>query len=187
MQGIRRFLAGSERIVAGIGTTGAALSSIVLFLMVVFVFADIVLRALTGRSLDFVTVTVGYAVAAITFGSLAHALRRDELIRVSLLSAVLRRHPYLDRLLYCLVLVVTILIMGLASWYFGLSVARNWSRGVVSMTRTQIPMWIPEGLMLLGMLLFLAQALLHLLNTLVGNARSGGTTLAGTGEKSGGQ
>lgn len=188
MQKLRHLLAASELVISWVGTAGAALSCLILLGMAGIIFFDIVLRALTGQSLDFAAELVGYAVATITFGSLAYAFRRDELIRVSLLSAVFRRHPLLDQLLYCVVLALTVGIMSIAAWYFWLSVGRHWARGTVSATSAEVPMWLPEGLMLTGILLFLLQAALQLLNALIGNPAHSGKTLGrmldGSGERS---
>src|SRR5690554_6496985 len=124
MEPVRRLLAGTEAAIARVGAAGAALSCLLLLAMSFGVFLAIVLRALAGRSLDYITEFVGYAVAAMTFGTLAYAFRRGELIRVILIAGFLSRHPRLDKGLHLAVLVLTILIMSVAAWYFLLSIQR---------------------------------------------------------------
>lgn len=177
MQGIRRVLARSDDLVGRVAEAGAALSCACLLAMVAMVFGDVALRAVTGRNLDFVVEVVGYALAAITYGSLAYALRRDELLRIGLLAGLTRRFPRLDRALHVVVLLTTLAIMALPAWYFWLGAKRQYVRGTVSPTSAEIPMWIPEGVMLVGLLLFVAQVALQLLNALAGNAAHRGATL----------
>lgn len=182
--GLRRAAQVMAGLARALGLAGAVLAAAVLAAMVAIVFASILARNLgTGAGLDYAAELAGYGVAAMTYGALAHALRTDALIRVSLASELVRRHPRLDRLLHGLALVLTLLAIGLAARHLWSSVLRQWHRGSVSSTTAEVPLWLPEAVMLAGLALFLLQLLALLANLLVGNHAAAGSTLgsAGTG------
>ena len=107
---------------------------------------------------------VGYGVAAMTFLSLGYALEEDALIRVHLL---LGRSPPPAR--HGLEIIGTGLTLALSLFlisHFWSSVSRNWSRGAVSQSIAEAPLWIPEGLVLLGLVLFALQLCAHLVRLL---------------------
>ena len=81
-------------------------------------------------------------------------------------------------------IVSTSAIVTLAIMFFWNSVQRNYARGSVSETSAEIPLWIPEAIMLFGLLTFQIQLLVALLNLVVGNTEHDGGTL-GRLEKSG--
>ncbi len=74
-------------------------------------------------------------------------------------------------------IVSTSAIVTIAIMYFWDSVVRNYSRGSVSETSAEIPLWIPEAIMLFGLLVFNLQLLVALLNLFLGNTRHDGGTL----------
>ena len=159
------------------GYAAAILSAFVLAAMVALVFANIVLRNLGAGGLDYTVEIAGYGVAAITWGGLAWALREGIVIRVSLLGGSMQRHPRLDLALHGLALLVTMAVLALAARYFWLSVARHWRRGTLSPTTAEVPMWLPEAVMLAGLLLVLLQVAAMLASLLAGHHAGVGETL----------
>lgn len=148
----------------------AVLAALVLVAMVVQILIEIAMRAFYGTSSGVLDEFVGYGVAASSFCGLAYALEREALIRVTLLGRVADRHPAVARLLEGFAILVTLAAFALVIRYFLLSVERHWERGTVSETIAEVPMWIPEGAMLIGMAVFWLALLGRLLRLLVGEA-----------------
>ena len=53
------------------------------------------------------------------------------------------------------------------------SIVRNFNRGTVSETVAEVPMWIPEGLLLLGLTIFLLQLLAYAIRVVQGRPMLG--------------
>jgi TRAP-type C4-dicarboxylate transport system permease small subunit len=149
-----------QRVVFRISQGAAVVSAALLVLMVLHVLLEIVLRSFFASSTFVLDEFVGYGVAAMTFLTLGYALEEGSLIRVQL---VLTRSPAparrgLEMLGAGLTLAMSLFLIA----YFWKSVSRNWSRGAVSQSIAEVPLWLPEGLVLLGMALFALQLLAHL-------------------------
>lgn len=155
----------------------AAASALTLLAMVTLIVTGIFTRNILASSLNFTVEFVGYCVAAITFNGLSYAFQTRQLIRVNLLSSFASQHPILDRIMQTFAIVSTSAIVTIAIMYFWDSVVRNYSRGSVSETSAEIPLWIPEAIMLFGLLVFNLQLLVALLNLFLGNTRHDGGTL----------
>jgi TRAP-type C4-dicarboxylate transport system permease small subunit len=155
--------------VSGISRGAAVVSAAFLVLMVLHILLEIVLRGFFASSTFVLDEFVGYGVAAMTFLALGYALEEGALIRVQLL---LTRSPAparrgLEILGAGLTLALSLFLIA----HFWRSVSRNWSRGAVSQSIAEVPLWLPEGLVLLGLVLFALQLLAHLLRLL---QRAGG-------------
>ncbi|HSA80741.1 MAG TPA: TRAP transporter small permease [Geminicoccaceae bacterium] len=154
---MRAFQAAVRRLSKGAAVISAAL----LVLMVLHILLEITLRSFFATSTFVLDEFVGYGVAAMTFLTLGYALEKDALIRVQL---ALTRSPApvrrgLETLCASLTLALSLFLIG----HFWRSVSRNWGRSAVSQSIAEVPLWIPEGLVLLGLVLFALQLFAHLL------------------------
>jgi TRAP-type C4-dicarboxylate transport system permease small subunit len=170
--------AAAGRIMKVVGELGAGLSAVILVAMICAILLDIGLRNFAGTSLGFVGELVGYGVAAITFNSLAYAFQKDALIRVNLVAGLAARSPLIGRILEVAALLLTLAVIGLAATFFWQSVLRHYARGSVSETGAEVPLWIAEGLMFLGLTLFCLQLVVALVNLIAGNREYAGPPLA---------
>lgn len=157
--------------VFGISKGAAVVAATLLVLMVLHILLEIALRSFFASSTFVLDEFVGYGVAAMTFLSLGYALETDSLIRVQLLLG--RSAPPVRRRLEILAAGLTLALTLFLIAYFWRSFARNWSRGAVSQSIAEVPLWIPEGLVLLGVVLFALQLFAHLLRLLQPPPRPG--------------
>lgn len=135
---------------------GAILAALVIASMFALILYEITLRAFFDSSTYVLDEMVGYGVAASTFLGLGYALEKGALIRVNLIIAIIKNRN-VRRLLefLCVVLVVAINYIVLNS--FWKSITRNFNRNAVSETVAQVPLWIPEGILFIGLSLFTLQ------------------------------
>ena len=117
---------------------------------------EIVLRNFFDSSTFVLDEFVGYAVSALTFLALGEAFRNRALIQVTLLHDQLgeRGKHLLDKFGYLAAASVGVLI----AWYVGRSVLRNYERGTTSSSIAEVPQWIPELFVLLGVIIFVLRA-----------------------------
>ena len=153
-----------QEVVFRISRGAAIVSAALLVLMVLHILTEIVLRSFFASSTFVLDEFVGYGVAAMTFLSLGYALEDGSLIRVQLLLT--RSPPPARRGLEALCAALTLALSLFLIAHFWHSVSRNWSRGAVSQSIAEVPLWIPEGLVLLGLVLFALQLFAHLLRLL---------------------
>jgi TRAP-type C4-dicarboxylate transport system permease small subunit len=150
--------------VSGISRGAAVVSAAFLVLMVLHILLEIVLRSFFASSTFVLDEFVGYGVAAMTFLALGYALEEGALIRIQLLLT--RSPPPVRRGLEIVAAGLTLALSLFLIAHFWHSVSRNWSRGAVSQSIAEVPLWLPEGLALLGITLFALQMFAHLLRLL---------------------
>jgi TRAP-type C4-dicarboxylate transport system permease small subunit len=153
-----------QEVVFRISRGAAIVSAALLVAMALHILTEIVLRSFFASSTFVLDEFVGYGVAAMTFLSLGYALEDGSLIRVQLLLT--RSPPPARRGLEALSAALTLALSLFLITHFWHSVSRNWSRGAVSQSIAEVPLWIPEGLVLLGLVLFALQLFAHLLRLL---------------------
>jgi len=144
----------------------AYLSALVCVAMLAHILLEIVLRTFFGRSTYVMDEFVGYGVGVMGFLALGYGLETGALIRVTLLldrlGGVWRR--IVEVLCGCL----TLAAMAIPIWFFWISVQRHYTRGIRSATLAEVPMWIPEGLLLFGMVVFWLQLLAYTIRAATG-------------------
>jgi len=146
----------------------AVLAALILIGMVGHVLFEIVLRTFFSTSTFVLSEFVGYGVAAVTFLSLGYALEHGSLIRVNLLIGRFQGRTL--RVFECLSALGALFVVSVLIRFFWISVERNWVRGRVSSSIAEVPMWIPEGLVLVGLAVFWLQLVAYFLRQVTDTA-----------------
>lgn len=149
-----------------ISRLGAAIACAILVGIVGLILFEITLRFFFSTSTFVLQEFVGYGVAACTFMSLGYALEHNSLIRVNVLLT--RVGPGWRRVLEGVASVLTMWIVAMLMWFFWLRVLRHWNRGSVSNSIAEVPLWIPEGALLLGLAIFWLQLFAYGLRQVTG-------------------
>lgn len=149
-----------------ISRIAAALSCVMLVGMVVHILYEIVLRVFFSSSTYVLDEFVGYEVAACTFLALGYSLEHGSLIRVNILLERLSGRA--RRILDALCAIAALSITSLLIKYYWLNFHRSWTLNRVSSSIAEVPLWIPEAMVLAGMLVFWLQLLAYFLRQLTG-------------------
>jgi len=157
-----------HRIVRGISDLGMVLSVTIMIAMFVLVVAEIVARNVFSTSTFVMNELVGYGVAAMTMLALGHSLERGTVIRMSLLLVSLQQDSLIRRLLEIIAVLLGLLAAGIALRYFLHSAIRSYERAYVSETAAQIPLWIPEAFVIVGLGILMLQLVSYLIRLLAG-------------------
>ena len=159
-----------ERLMHRINQLAGALAGVLIVYMVGHILLEIVLRFFS-ESTYVLDEFIGYAVATMTFLGLGYALSQDGLIRVTLL---LERLPKpIAHGLDILTTLATLAAFGFFTWYWSISVIRSFDRNTVSQTMAETPLWIPQGMVLVGMIVFCLTLLSRLLVLCTQGAKHG--------------
>ncbi len=153
--------------IAGYVALAAAWSAVLIMAsFACLILIEVVLRSFLGRSTHILEEYVGYGLGTMIFLALGHALRQGALVRVDLVLGALG--PAARRAFEMAACVATLAVMSFVMRYFALAVWRNFRNGTISMTPAATPIWVPEGLVLLGMALFALQLVVYLLRLCAG-------------------
>ena len=142
----------------GLSKISALLAALVLLLMLVYTLLEIVLR-MFNRSTFVLEEMIGYGVAAVGFLGLGYTLEQDGLVRVRAVIDRLDRQTVARRVVELTAVTLTLFVTSVAIGSFGAGVFRNYLRGYTSGTLADVPMWIPEGMVLVGLVVFWIQLL----------------------------
>lgn len=149
------------RIVSRLSLFSAWASAALLIYATGHMLFEIFLRYFFNQSTHIVGEFVGYAVGGMTFLALAYSEEQKGLIRVNILSASLC--PALRKVLDTACLAMVFGMMGFLTYYVGRIVIRDYERGRLSIGLSEIPTWIPQSILLFGLVMFLIQLLASML------------------------
>jgi len=138
-----------------LASVAGVLASAILVAIVAFIVYEIVLRTTFHTSSFVLDEFVGYGVATMTFLSLAIALKDGAFIRVNLVIANLNEKW--RRMFELAACAIGGSLFGFISFSFGRLVVRDFQRGTTSHTIAETPLWIPEGIMLIGLAILTLQ------------------------------
>ncbi len=158
------------RVIDRLSSMAAMLAAAIVVYMVAHIGLEIVLRAIFSTSTFVTDEFVGFAVAAATFLSLGEALRKEKLIRIGILIS---RLPRTWRILsFLLIAALGAGTVGFLARYIWRTLARDFTRGTVSTSIAEIPIWIPTAFVFAGLVIFLLQLLAEVLRSLAPGATS---------------
>ena len=158
----------AEKAVWSISVLAVAAAAVIMLSMVGLILAEIILRTFFDRSTHMMDELVGYGIGAMSFLALGYSLEHDALIRMNLLLSRLRDDGPARRIVEVICCVLALVAVGMAIWYFGSNASRDFARGYTSGTLADVPLWIPKGLILLGLVVFWLQMSMYLLNVVTG-------------------
>ena len=169
-----------SRFASGLSSLALILSATLVLGMTGFILYEMILRTFFDRSTFFTEEIVGYMVAGMTFLGLGAAFRDGVIIRVGVLQALTQDKPKAALRVELVCCACALAITGTACWAFGRSVVDKYAFGYTSGTIADVPIWIPQSILLAGLGVFLLQLLAYTLDLIAGAAQPG----LGAGEHS---
>ena len=149
------FLGLYARLTKRLSDVAAHFAMLAIVLMAVHILIEIVLRAVWSTSTFVMDEFVGYEVAAMTFLGLGAALDHKVLLRVNILLLPLK--GWTRAIAEILNAVVALAVFGFVSFFLIRQMVRSYQRGTTSISILEVPIWIPQGLVVLGLLVFYLQ------------------------------
>jgi len=148
---------------------GLWFGGVLILLAAILIGVDVVMRKLFGTSIGGADELSGYALALGTAWALAATLLERAHIRIDSLYVLLPRR--LRFALDVVGLVLLIAFFGLIAWHGWSMVAQSWVAGSRSQSALQTPTVIPQFIWLVGLIVFVAIAILLLVHAVVLAAR----------------
>lgn len=139
------------------GNLAVWLSAALLVYIVCHISVEIVLRSFFATSTFSMDEFVGYAIGSMTFLSLAHTFRHRKHIRVSILQSFIKGRAAIAVELLCITFTFGITLF--LARYIWRTLARDYTRGTVSPTLTETPIWLIDSAIFIGLVLFMTQLL----------------------------
>jgi TRAP-type C4-dicarboxylate transport system permease small subunit len=144
---------------------GLWFGGVLILLAAILIGVDVVMRKLFGASIGGTDELAGYALALGTAWALAATLLERAHIRIDSLYVLLPRR--LRFALDVVGLVLLIAFFGLIAWHGWSMVAQSWVAGSRSQSALQTPTVIPQFIWLIGLIVFVAIAILLLVHAVV--------------------
>ena len=139
------------------GNLAVWISAALLVYIVCHISVEIVLRSFFATSTFSMDEFVGYAIGSMTFLSLAHTFRHRKHIRVSILQSFIKGRAAIAIELICIAFTFGITLF--LARYIWRTLARDFTRGTVSPTLTETPIWLIDSTIFIGLILFMTQLL----------------------------
>ena len=131
---------------------GALVAALAVSAACAHILLEVVLRAFFQTSTFVVDEVVGYEVGAAIFLAMGHTYRSGALIRVGLLIETL--HERWRFAFEVFAVLAALVATALVCYSMSIELARVWKIGAVSQTIARVPLWLPKGMLLLGVLIF---------------------------------
>ena len=130
-------------------------AAVILVYAVSHILLETILRSIFDKSTHVLDEFIGFAVLSITFLSLAWTLRAEGMIRVNMLT---ERLPEQARnWLEAIVALYATAFVGYFCTFLLRNFNKNWKRGAVSESVAEVPLWIPDLIVLIGAVLLVFQ------------------------------
>ena len=143
------------KLIERLSTAGMYVSGIGVFIMSILITIEILGRYFFGFSLLIVDEWSGYLLVMVTFLGLAYTMQTRGFLQIEFL---LNRLSYRKRHLFNLFLILLALVYSfIIGWKLILYTWSNYSAGIVSVSISQTPLYIPQLFMPLGMALLILQ------------------------------
>ena len=159
-----------HRLSTFINRLGMLVAVLILLVMTGLILTEVVMRTFFAASTHMADELVGYGIGAMSFLALGQSLEKGTLIRMNLLLASLSSKGRVRWFLEIVCICFGIFSCGMACWFFTRNVLRNYERGYVSETVAQVPLWLPESFVSIGLGILLLQFLSYLLKVLMREA-----------------
>lgn len=149
------------RAVSRLSSAGAILSSVAFVLMVGLIVLEVVLRSFFGKSTLVASEYSGYLLAAMIYLGLGFSFREGAHIRITFLQNRLSPRAYHVLEIGCHLGAVILCI--LSTIFMCDTVLTSYSRGLQAYTVAETPLFIPQAVVLLGLIMFSLQVLSRLI------------------------
>ena len=140
------------RAVSWLSSAGAVLSSVAFVLMVGLIVLEVILRSFFGSSTLVASEYSGYLLAAMIYLGLGFSFREGAHIRITFLQN--RLSPRIYHWLEILCHLAAAVLCCLSSLFLFDTVLTSYERGLQAYTVAETPLFIPQAVVLLGLLLF---------------------------------
>lgn len=164
MNGFQRFVKRALALAKWLSTAGAILAAIVFLAMTVLTLTEVVLRTTAGRSTLIASEYSGYALSAMIYLSLGFTFSEGAHIRITFLNDALPKAA--KRWLEVILLSSATFVMSIASIAVWQMVLTTQQRGTVAYTPAETPLYIPQAIMFVGLVIFLWQLIANLLGNI---------------------
>jgi len=151
-----------ESIVIYCSRAASHAARLLLAAMVILVILQIILRNYFLISTNFIGELIGFGLAAITFLALSDTFLNKKHIRVQILHQFTNSRTV--NILEIFASLLTLIVLTILSWFIGHKVYEHWSHGIVTNSIAEIPLWIPESIVLLGLFILWLSFASHILS-----------------------
>lgn len=168
-----------KRCADSLSLLSALLAAAMMVGMLLLILAEVVARNLYDSSTYVAPEFVAYGLATFTFLGLGYTLAQGQLLHVNVLSE--RISPFTRRMLAIAGAVLTLILTAFLAWQFLKSMLVNFRNGTIGPSIAEVPLWIPEAILLAGMGVFMIQLVAEILTLIFPDNLETGTAYQSSG------
>ena len=135
--------------VHGLAMVGLFISGLMVLMMTGLICLEVILRSFFNHSLLVVDEVVGYMLATFSFFGISYAMRAGALLRID--TFFMKLPERYQRVLQLLFDLASLAFVAVLEYLLLTAVQRTYSRGIVSVSITNFPVWIPQAVMPIGL------------------------------------
>ncbi|PIE65401.1 MAG: DctQ-like TRAP transporter subunit [Desulfobacterales bacterium] len=147
-------------VIEKLSTAGAVLSGVTFGLMTLLILAEIMLRTFFDKSTLIASEYSGYTLAAMIYLGLGFSFRQGAHIRITFLRERLSGWPFHFLEIICASIGSVLCI--LSTLFLAGMVHTSYIRGTTAYTVAETPLWIPQAVILVGLIIMTLQILAYL-------------------------
>ena len=149
------------RVVEFLSTAGAVLSGITFGLMTLLILLEVLLRTFFDKSTLIASEYSGYTLATMIYLGMGFSFRQGAHIRITFLRERLEGWPL--HLLEIICTMIGSVLCLLSTVFLWEMVHTSFLRGTTAYTVAETPLWIPQAIILVGLVIMTLQILAYLL------------------------
>ena len=153
-----------------ISDLAAIVSAGVFTLMIILILSEVVMRTFFGSSTEVSGEYSGYALAALIYLGLGFSFREGAHIRITFLRERLGRNSYFILELLCTAFAMV--LSGMSCIFIWEMVLTSKARNLVAYTPAETPLYIPQALILAGMIILTLQIIAQLASLITRGPRA---------------
>jgi len=148
------------RAVEMLSAAGAVLSGLAFVFMTLLILAEIFMRTFFDKSTLIASEYSGYTLAAMIYLGLGYSFRQGAHIRITFLKERLRGWALHLTEIFCALLGSALCAM--STIFLWEMVTTSYQRGATAYTVVETPLWIPQGIILVGLVIMSLQMFAYL-------------------------
>jgi len=150
----------AEKFIEHLTDFGLYASMVTIIVMMLMVTAETIMRTFLGVSMMVADEFAGYMLVWFVFCGIGYCLRTGSLLRVSIVYSRLR--DFQQRVLQVVFDIFSLVVSVILCYQLGRLWVHTWKTEIISVTQVEIPVWIPQTVMPVGMLILIAALVVEL-------------------------
>ncbi|MCM3716513.1 TRAP transporter small permease [Alkalihalobacillus oceani] len=154
-----------DRLIKGILTGSSFIASVTLLFMMIIIVGEIIARVLFSHSFQVVHELSAYLLVAIIFVGAAFSFQSGSFVRIEILR---EKYPHkIKKIIEMIFMAILLIYLAVLTYFISILTINSYTLGSSSTSVMRTPLYLPQSLMMFGMLLFFVYVLLRFFKLII--------------------